>query len=275
MTYFPTEVSDERLYPNIKTRRVTEKPIIIHGLEAKKALSKALLPLYTPKQLYNDVQSPSKIYYRVYKSRSGYAVFLLYEWPFQTLPPHKYDYEPVIVLMDKNMKITEIYTDGFHYYIKKNTPPVIQKHSPHIEITAPWRSMKVEWTEPSENNVMVYPVDELKGVMYPTSIRYLSENTLSELRSRDVNPLTVNDKLIRNPWTVRKAEHWETYNAPSIIDLIKDLAKNYGIRNYKTFLLKIEDVVETLKEKATSFINKIKGDKHEETREEDSILVAG
>jgi len=61
------------------------------------------------------VKPPERVYYRVYRDldTKEYAVFLLYEWPDQAIPPHGYDYEPVIVILDKDMEIKKVYTDCF------------------------------------------------------------------------------------------------------------------------------------------------------------------
>ena len=227
---------------------------LVHGAEARTVLQSALLPVFTPRKLYNDVKPPDTIYYRIYRQNGEYAVFLLYEWPYQTLPPHKYDYEPVIVLMDKNMNIREVYTDGFHYYIQKYTAPPLSKYNPHIEITAPWRSMVVKWSEPSDNDVMIYPADEEKGTIGETKVKYLSDKVLSELRNRDVNPLAVNDKLIKNPWSVKQAKHWETFSKPTPDELLKDLAKNYGIKKYEVILTRLKLVVSSMIDKIKAFL---------------------
>jgi len=242
----------------LKTRKdktPTVKDVkIVHGEEARAVLREALLPVYTPRYLYDMVKPPSTIYYRVYRRNGEYGVFLLYEWPDQYIPPHKYDYEPIIIIMDKNLNIKEVYTDGFHYYIHKEKPPPLASTRPHIVVNAPWRSMEVKWSEPRDTDVMIYPADEVKGTVAPTKIQYLSDKVLQRLRSRSENPLAVNEKLIRNPFSVRYAKHWETFHEPTPEDLARDFAKNYGISRVDLIIMRIKLFIESLADKVKAFL---------------------
>ena len=272
-TLFP--INPEKIYlprinkpPKIKPKNTVR---IVHGAEAREALNAALLPLYTPKFIYDDVGEPSNIYYRVYKMNGEYAVFLLYEWPYQTVPPHKYDYEPVIVFLDKNMNIKEVYVDGFHYYIQKYRAPPFSNKTPHIRITAPCRSMEVRWSGPKSSDVMVYPLNEAEGRSSKTKIQYLSDKKLSELEKRDVNPLTIHEKLVRNPWSVRQAKHWATYDNPTVDDLLKDIAKNYGLKKYEYLLYKAKLVLASILDKIVAFFQSIIGSEPINTKHEERL----
>ena len=238
---------------------------VVHGDEARLVLREALLPVYTPRYLYDMVRPPSRIYYRIYKKGDEYAVFLLYEWPDQYIPPHKYDYEPIIMILDKNLNIKEVYTDGFHYYIHKETPPPLANTRPHIVINAPWRSMEVKWSEPRDNEVMTFPADEVKGNLAPTKIQYLSDRIIQELRSRKENPLAVHERLIRNPFSVRYAKHWATFHEPTPEDLLRDFAKNYGISKIDLFFARIRLFIKSLIDKVRAFIEGLR-DRYSESR---------
>jgi len=229
---------------------------LVKGEEAKAALSHALLPLYTTRSLYGLVRPPERIYYRVYKDldTGDYAVFLLYEWPDQVIPPHRYDYEPVVVILDKDMEIKRIYTDGFHYYVKKYTPPPFVQTKPHLYIDAPWRSMAVRFSEPGKNAVMLWPVDEVKGDFPQTRLVYLSDRIIEELRSRSENPLAVHPKIIRNPFSVEEAKHWATFREPTPGDLAKDFAKNYGLTKLDEVWYRIREAIRALLDRARAFL---------------------
>ena len=231
---------------------------IVHGDEERAVLREALLPVYTPNYLYDMVRPPSTIYYRVYKRGDEYAVFLLYEWPDQYIPPHRYDYEPIIMILDKNLNIKEVYTDGFHYYIHKEKAPPLVKVKPHILVKAPWRSMEVKWSEPRDNEVMIFPADEVKGRFAPTKVRYLSDRVIEELRSREENPLSVNERLIRNPFSVRYAKHWETFTEPEPDDLLRDFAKNYGLNRLEVVLARIRLFIRSLLDRTRAFLEGLK-----------------
>lgn len=227
------------------------EPHILYGDEARLVLREALLPIYVPKSMYDVIKPPKNVYYRVYRKGDEYAVFLLFEWDEQILPPHKYDYEPVVVFLDRNLNVREVYVDGFHYYVQRYRAPALVDVKPHIQVRTPWRAMEVSWSDPPRDFVMVYPVDEIMRNLSGTRVRYLSDRVINELRSRDVNPLAVNERLIKNPWTVRKAKHWSTIREPTTADLINDLAKNYGVSRLSRFLEKarlfIKSVVESVK----------------------------
>jgi len=230
---------------------------LVKGEEAKAVLSHALLPLYTSRTLYGLVRPPERIYYRVYKDldTGDYAVFLLYEWPDQAIPPHRYDYEPVIVMLDKNMEIKKIYTDGFHYYVKKNTPPLFVQTKPHIYIDAPWRSMTVRFSEPNKTDVMLWPVDEVKGEFPQTKVVYLSDRIIEELRSRSENPLAVHPKIIKNPFSIEEAKHWSTYREPTPEDLAKDFAKNYGLTKLGELGFRVREAFRALVDRVRVFLS--------------------
>lgn len=230
---------------------------LVYGDEARLVLREALLPLYTTKQLYDVVQPPENIYYRVYKRGNEYAVFLLYEWAHQVMPPHRHDYEPVIVFLDKDLNIKEVYVDGFHYYIQKYKAPPLTDVKPHLRISTPWRAMEVSWSEPSKNYIMVYPVDEVKGTFSKSRIRYLSDKVVHELRSRNENPLSVHQRLIKNPWSVKEAKHWATFSEPTPNDLLNDFAKNYGIGKVDVFLEKAKLFIKSLAESVKVMLSSI------------------
>lgn len=243
----------------VKTPRSESVPVakrlqLVYGDEARRVLSRALLPVYTPRAMYSAVRPPSKIYYRVYRSGDEYAVFLLYEWPDQYIPPHRYDYEPVILIMDRHLNIKEVYTDGFHYYIHRQTPPPLVSARPHIFIPAPWRSMEVRWAPPRDSDVMIYPVDEVRGTVAQTEVRYLSDRVIQELRSRGENPLAVHDRLIKNPFSARYAKHWATFDEPKPEDLARDFVKNYGLSKPEVMLMRVKLFVKTLVDKARALI---------------------
>jgi len=228
---------------------------LVKGEEARAVLNHALLPLYTSRSLYSLVKSPERIYYRVYKDldTGDYAVFLLYEWPSQTVPPHKYDYEPVIVVLDKDMEIKRIYTDGFHYYVKKYTAPPLVQTKPYIYVDAPWRSMVVRFSEPRKTDVMLWPVDEVKGDFPQTRVVYLSDRIIDELRSRSENPLSVHPKLIKNPFSVEEAKHWATFREPTPEDLAKDFAKNYGLTRLSELGFRVREAFRALVDRVRAF----------------------
>ena len=208
--------------------RVRRTVIPVYGREAKLVLERAILPLYTTRYLYDIVKAPSTVYYRVYRNRAGeYAVLLVYEWPYQYIPPHMNDYEPVVVILDRNMKVKEVYVDGFHYYVDKAKRPLLPGVKPRLVVKTPWRSMTVKWGPPGGDEVMIYPIDEVARMFPNTRVRYLSEQVLRELKSRE-NPITLSDRIIYNPFSVRYARHWATYHEPGLDDHLRDMAKNYG-----------------------------------------------
>lgn len=208
---------------------------VVYGDWARVVLREALLPIFVPRRLYDVVQPPEVVYYRVYKRGDEYWVFLIYEWSHQVLPPHKHDYQPVIVVLDSKLNVKEVYTDGFHYYVDKYKSPGPDAGRPHIRITAPWRSMEVYWGDPPSNYVMVYPVDEVQRAVR-TRLRYLSDHVVHELRSRRVNPLSVHPRLIKAPWEIRNAKHWSTIRSPTPAEVAADLAKNYGVKEPRDLL---------------------------------------
>lgn len=226
----------------------TYEPRLVYGDEARLVLREALLPVYVKRDIYGVVKPPTNVYYRVYKKGDEYAVFLLFEWDEQVLPPHIYDYEPVIVFLDKDLNIKEVYVDGFHYYVQKYKAPPLSDTKPHIRIQTPWRAMEVSWHEPPRGFIMVYPVDETRGAWSATKLRYLSDRVINELRSREVNPLSVHPRLIKNPWTVRYAKHWSTIHEPTASDLLNDFVKNYRVSRVDLFLEKAKLFIRSLVE---------------------------
>lgn len=222
----------------------------VYGDEARLVLREALLPIYTPKNTYDVVKPPEAIYYSVYKKGSEYAAFLLYVWNEQVLPPHKYDYEPVIVFLDQNLNVKEVYTDGFHYYVQKFKAPPLTDVKPHIRINTPWRAMEVSWSEPPRNYIMIYPIDETQGDLPRTKIKYLSDHVISELKNREVNPLAVHGRLIKNPWSVKDAKHWATIREPTASDLLNDFSKNYRVSRVDLFIEKAKLFIKSMAETA-------------------------
>jgi len=263
------EIAKMSFLSRFKPANVTNDVEVVRGREAMDILDRVLFPVYCPRDMYDVVQPPEKIYYKVvHKRGDGYAVLMIYYWPDQVFPPHKYDYEPVVVILDKNKEVKEIYTDGFHYFVHRIKPPRIAKYRPYILIDEPWRSMDVRYAPPGKDLVMLYPVDEVKHEPAPTQLQYLSNKVVEQLRSRRVNPLAVNQKIIDNPFTVEKAKHWETYHDPSLEDLLHDFAKNYGVRSIHDLLGRLQAVIRTLVDrfKATlAYISEeILGEKREE-----------
>jgi len=196
---------------------------LVRGPEAEEIVKRTLPRLYTRDTLWGLVGPPSNVYYRVYKSSEGYAVFYLFEWPDQKIPPHKWDYEPVIVIADRQGNPREVYVDGYHYFVSGNRV----RGEWWIEVTGPWRSMAVRRGRPGGDMASVYPIGETTR---PGPLpRYLSDRVLAGLRSRSENPLKVSEKLIRDPWSVRNAEHWATYRTPTVEELARDILENYGL----------------------------------------------
>lgn len=216
-----------RLFRTVKPSYVPPGRVrIVRGAELARLLRRSRPVLYASRDSADFVGIPSHVYYRAYKLEGdGYAVFYLFEWPSQTIPPHKYDYEPVIVLTDSEGNPREVYTDMFHYFIGRK-----RVNGGYVLYTeTPWRSMEAR-TAVSPGWVKVYE----PGVVGP-QLEYLSDRKLAELKGRDVNPLKVNDKLVRDPFSVVEAEHWETYHTPSLREFLQDLAANYRFLGVKRF----------------------------------------
>lgn len=245
-TVAPTTIAGKLGYGYSEVR----EPRLLYGEEAKLVLREALLSIYIPKNMYDVVKPPTNAYYRVYKRGDEYAVFLLFEWGEQIIPPHKHDYEPVIVFLDRDLNVKEVYVDGFHYYVQRYRAPPLADTKPHIRIQTPWRAMEVSWSEPPKDFIMVYPVDETRGTWSATRLRYLSDKVINELRSREVNPLSVHPRLIKNPWVVREARHWSTIREPTTSDLLNDFAKNYRVSRVDLFLEKARLFIRSLVESA-------------------------
>ena len=222
---------------------------IVHGEEAKQVIEKTLPKLFSSPLMSDAVGTPRNVYYRVYKSDEGYGVFYLFEWDEQVFPPHKYDYEPVIVLTDKYGNPREVYVDGYHYFIKKYKLPRGATDY-HLYSDTPWRGMKVRWTTPDKDEVELYPINEKTGQIGPTP-KYLSDKTIARLRHRRENPLKINERLIRDPWSVRQAEHWMTYRAPTPEEFMYDIAENYGLAKYIKGPLSLNIVLALMKAKMT------------------------
>lgn len=223
-----------------------------NSVETEILISKTLPPLYASNHVYKDVGTPSNVFYRAYKSESGYAVLYIFSWKKQVFPPHKYDYEPVIVLTDKNMNPRAIYVDREHYFIKGYKIPFGKTY--YLYTDNPWRSMVVEFGTPSNDKVEVYPVNEKEGVLGPNPT-YLSNQILWKLRHRKENPLKINSKFIKNPWIVTTAKHWTTIREPTPQDIIEDLEKNYGINTTWS----TEKIILELKQILHKIISKLEG----------------
>lgn len=205
----------------------------VTGQEARRVLRELMPPLYVPAHLYEMVGPPSRVYYRVHRRGDEYAVLLVYEWPDQMVPPHRYDYEPVVIigrLRGGRLRVAEIYTDGFHYFVERHRP-LSSNSRPLLVVDAPWRSMDVLWVDDDTKPrfIQIYPVDERGRVPLPEP-EPLTAARLGELRRRRENPLSISPTIIEDPFSVRGAAHWQTYGPPSLDDIVRDLAKNYGLR---------------------------------------------
>ncbi len=196
------------------------------NVETQLLIDKTLPSLYSDKSVYADVETPKRVYYRAYKSDTGYAVLYIFTWDNQVFPPHKYDYEPVIVITDKNMNPKYVYVDREHYFVKGYKIPYGETYRLYTDNT--WRSMTVKLGTPSDDEVELYPINEKEGILGPAPV-YLTGRILAKLENREENPLKINEKIIKNPWSVSVAKHWTTFHEPSVTDIIDDLEKNYGI----------------------------------------------
>lgn len=177
--------------------------------------------IYAPPGMEQVVGSPSNVYVSVKPVKGGYAFIYVFEWPYQLFPPHKYDYEPVIVFTDTGFNVKEVYVDGYHYYVSRYVAPPGTRRV-YLVVDTPWRSMKVRWGEP-DGMVRVYPGNG-------TRVRLLTRHALASLYSRRENPFAVNPRIIRNPEIIRRAKHWEFIHSPSVSEIVEDFAKNYGIK---------------------------------------------
>jgi len=235
--------------PAVKLYKPEGNVRLVRGDEAKEVIAKTLSSLYSSSVMSEIVNTPRNVYYRVYKSGEGYGVFYLFEWGYQAFPPHKYDYEPVIVLTDKDGNPKEVYVDGYHYFISKYSIPR-GTQSFYLYSDTPWRSMKVKFGAPSNNEVELYPENEKLERIGPTP-KYLSDKIIAKLKSRTENPLKVNDKLIKDPWSVREAKHWTTYNSPTPEDFMYDIAENYGLAKYIKGPMSLNAMLTLMKAKIT------------------------
>ena len=200
---------------------------IVHGEEARRVIGRTFPKLFSSPHVAGVVGTPRNVYYRVYKSGEGYAVFYLFEWDEQVFPPHKYDFEPVIVLTDRYGNPREVYVDGYHYFVKRYIlPRGVRDFRLYTDV--PWRAMSVRWGPIGRDEVELYPINEKEGRLGPP-LRYLSDRVLEELRRRDENPLKIHPRLIRNPWSIREAEHWNTIRAPTPDEFLYEIAENYGL----------------------------------------------
>ena len=188
----------------------------MEGPAAVAVLARAAPVLYARRDVYDLVGPPFAVYYRVYRDRRGwYGVFLLYEWPYQVVPPHRWDYEPVVVILDDRLMVRAVYVDAYHYYVTGYKSPPGGARRVHLLIDAPWRSMRARWTRPGPGYVWL-----------PTpSPVYLSDRLLHELRARG---MAVHERLVRDPFSVADAVHWSTFTEPTVDDVLRDLEKNYG-----------------------------------------------
>lgn len=201
---------------------------LVQGFEARKIAHKLLPQLYVREELWDYVVPGGMgVYYKVWRDEKtgDYAVLYLYTWDKQIIPPHRYDYEPVIVIADKNLKVKEVYTDGFHYYIRRFKPMLGRATRTYLVIDNSWRSMRAYFARRAlPHDVVEVSTGELGGLSPLTNYK------LREMKSREVNPLSINEEILENPFTVRRAEHWSTLHAPEPTDLWLDLAKNVGLR---------------------------------------------
>jgi len=114
--------------------------------------------------------------------------------------------------------------------------------------------MVVEFSEPKKTDVMLWPVNEVKGDFPQTRIVYLSDRIIEELRSRSENPLSIHPKLIKNPFSVEDAKHWSTYREPTPEDLAKDFAKNYGLTKLGELGFRVREALRALADRVRAFL---------------------
>jgi len=170
--------------------------------------------LWTSADLYRVVEEPSAVYYKVERTGYGYAVLYVFEWPYQSFPPHEYDYEPVVVHADKAGRVLAVCYDGYHYFVECKT--VKSGVTPPLHISNPWRSMDV-----GAGDVVVFPNEE-------TPLIPLTGEVYERLRRRRPNPLKIHPDIYRSPQLSLEAEHWATFDRPSLRDFVRDLAANFG-----------------------------------------------
>ena len=163
------------------------------------------------------------VYYKIQKGRDGYAILYLFEWDQQFFPPHKWDYEPVIVFTDNKGNPREVYVDDLHYFVGRY---ILNSNNWWIDVNRPWRSMTVREGSVPKNYLPIFPRSKEGNLI---RIKPLTRGKLEELKSRSENPLSINERILENLFSVRDATHWSTFHAPTLEDLARDFAKNYGL----------------------------------------------
>ena len=226
----------------------------VHGDEARRVLRAAMLPMYTRRDIHGLVGVPEELFYKVYRKGDEYAVLFVYKWPLQYIPPHMFDFEPVIVILDGNLKVKEVYADATHYYVHGSRAPEGYAGKPYLLVDTPWRSMKVVWGKPEGDLVMIHPYDEASERKAQTRMRYLSEHLVRELRSLPENPFSVHEKILRNPFAVRRAKHWTYLREPSPLQVLWDLARTYGAGNPFLLVGNFKPLADLLVEKIRRFV---------------------
>ncbi len=251
------EAGIEELYARLSRNHTELRPRLVRDQgRVREILGRAIIPIYTTKSMHRIVGPPDRVYYRVYERGDEYAVLFLYEWGVQYIPPHKYDYEPVVVILDKHgLRIKEVYVDGYHYLVDRNDAPLGFGGKPFILIDNPWRAMEVKWGDPDRSLVMVYPLDERTGKLGPKPV-FLSKRILEDLTSRPENPLKLHPRILGDPFSVRYAKHWATFEEPDIQDYLDDITTNYGLKTVTSSLL---DAFRSLLERIRDFLYRFIG----------------
>jgi hypothetical protein len=188
------------------------------GEKARRIATELMPRLYVPKPILDLVGNPELVYFKVVEDidRGEYAVMYLFTWNKQALPPHPYDYEPVVAIVDRNLNVKEVYTDATHYYVLRQKAPKDTGYKKiDVIVDTPWRSMHVEWSGVGDDSYYV----RLK----PRYMAELTDNVVKMLKSNKSNPLKIHEAILENPFTVRGASHWQYYKPPHIKALLEEI----------------------------------------------------
>ena len=128
-----------------------------------------------------DLWASEAIYRRVVEGDRGRAeVYVLY-FAVQLIPFHVWDYEPVLVYLDRQKRTVGCIYDALHYNIG-------WARGPELVLAWPWRCLHEGVTERKIDLRTLGPVREL------------TDEVIELWRSREHNPLSIDDLFFEDPW---------------------------------------------------------------------------
>ena len=99
-------------------------------------------PIYRMKpsadpRLGSPIWDADGVYYRIFRKGNRYAILLVFHFLHQDFPPHKWDYEPVIIFLRKEpngWRVQKVVFDEIHYKAG------VAYEDPSLVMVGPWRS---------------------------------------------------------------------------------------------------------------------------------------